>query len=413
MARSNSPDHSTTPRMPRSAASARWRSAPLRAASVRACSSSAAPPRRSAAGATASISATIRARVGLGLAAVEVEQRAAEPVAHRAPAVLDDAAVVVDRQRLAGVVALGEPRDQPGGERDHARCILHRGLAVGHAQLDRAHLVVRRAARTRARRRRGRRRRGGPSARTSARSSHEPHAGGTPWRGSRSQSFGPQRGEAGVAPGVQRRVAGQRGELGEVGAQRVVDRERAVGAADGDVHVQPEHELAREHPRELLDQVRVLRVVDQLALGVGERVRAGARQPRPALDAGSERAARIRQRGGGLGDRGAHRRGGLDLRGGQLGAQRDGVAELGAHARGGRQQVERLGVEQHQLLLDADREIGHAVEQGAPAVRVEHPGATLPAIAALKCWEASAQHADRGPPRGAAGHPATPRCSAG
>jgi hypothetical protein len=110
-------------------------------------------------------------------------------------------------------------------------------------------------------------------------------------------------------------------------------------------------------------------------------VRAGAGQPRPALDAARERAAGIRERGGGLGDRGAHRRRRLDLRGGQLGAQRDGLAELRSDARGGRQEVERLGVEQHQLLLDADREIGHAVEQRPPAVRVEHPGGRYPRLA--------------------------------
>ena len=37
------------------------------------------------------------------------------------------------------------------------------------------------------------------------------------------------------------------------------------------------------------------------------------------------------------------------------------------HARGHRQQVERVGVEQHQLLLDADRVVGHAVEELAQA----------------------------------------------
>ncbi len=79
---------------------------------------------------------------------------------------------------------------------------------------------------------------------------------------------------------------------------------------------------------------RVLRVVDERALGVGERVRARAREPRPAGDAGGERAAGAVELVAGLGDRGAHRRGGLDLRGGQLRAHRDDVAELGAHARG-------------------------------------------------------------------------------
>ena len=64
-------------------------------------------------------------------------------------------------------------------------------------------------------------------------------------------------------------------------------------------------------------------------------------------------------------------------------AQRHALAELLVHARGHRQQVERVGVEQHQLLLDADRVVGHPVEelaQAGSAHGLRH-GATLPAAA--------------------------------
>ena len=147
-----------------------------------------------------------------------------------------------------------------------------------------------------------------------------------------------------------------------------MDGEGAIGAADGDVHVETEHELARQHPRELGDQVRVLGVVDHGGLGVGERVRAGAGEPRPAGDAGGERAAGAVELVGRLGDRGADGRGGLELGGEELGAHGNDVAELGAHPRRLGEQVERVGIEQHQLLLDADRVVGHAVEQRPPAV---------------------------------------------
>src|SRR5215207_9093892 len=78
----------------------------------------------------------------LRLAAVEVEERAAEAVAHGAPAVLLDAGGMVHGELLAGVVALREPAHERGGEREHAGGLLGRALAVGHAQLDRPVLVV-------------------------------------------------------------------------------------------------------------------------------------------------------------------------------------------------------------------------------------------------------------------------------
>ena len=156
------------------------------------------------------------------------------------------------------------------------------------------------------------------------------------------RDLGPQRGEAGVAAGVQRRVARQRREVGEVGAHRVEHGQRAVGAADRDVDVEAEHHLPLDRPRVRRLERVVPGEVAQRALGRGERMRARAGQPRPARDAGAELAPRRGERPRGLVDRVAHRRGGLDLGGGQLPAQRHALAELRVHARGGRQQVERV-----------------------------------------------------------------------
>ena len=364
-------NHSTTPCMPRSAASARWRSAPLRAASVRACSSSAAPPRRSAAG-----------RDG-------VDQRN------------DPCTRGLRARRCRGRAASRRARgaSRASGSR---RCGCGRGRAAPRRRRGARRATPPAPRRTRSRRPRpppwsGCRARAARSCRTSswgrssyqgspasgktpprrpqrsnsARSSHEPQAGGTPWRGSRSQSFGPQRGEAGVAPGVQRRVAGQRGELGEVGAQRVVDRERAVGAADGDVHVQPEHELARRAPRGT-PRSGARTSGRRSARPRGRRTGACRRSPaapsprRRRRARGARPPARRRPR---RSWRTPARRSRPARRAARCAARRRRRARRARARR--RQQVERLGVEQHQLLLDADRVIGHAVEQRPPAVRVE------------------------------------------
>ena len=147
---------------------------------------------------------------------------------------------------LAGVVAVGEPGDErvdDGGDRRGVRDV---GLGVGHAHLERAvHGMQAQLPPPRAgvaeRRASAARRRAPPRLRS---------AGGTPWRGSSRRSRA-HRGQARVAPLVERRVGGERGDLGQVGAQGVVDGERAVGAADRDVDVQPEHELAAGDAAEL------------------------------------------------------------------------------------------------------------------------------------------------------------------
>ena len=82
-----------------------------------------------------------------------------------------------------------------------------------------------------------------------------------------------------VAALVERRVGGRRRQLGQVRPQRVVDGERAVGAADRHVHVQAEHELAVRDGRILgADRPVALAGVERPGAG-RERVRAGARDP--------------------------------------------------------------------------------------------------------------------------------------
>ena len=96
---------------------------------------------------------------------------------------------------------------------------------------------------------------------------------------------GPQRGEPRVAAGVQRPVARQRREVGEVGAHRVEHGQRAVGAADRDVDVEAEHHLPLDRPRVGGLERVVAGEVAQRALGGGERdacpSRPGAPSPRP------------------------------------------------------------------------------------------------------------------------------------
>ena len=222
----------------------------------------------------------------------------------------------------------------------------------------------------------GERRRGGPSAELGAllpRAQRGRHALARQQLADRR----PQRGEPGVAAGVKRRVGGERGELGQIGAQRVVDRERAVGAADGDVHLQREHELARQRPRR--------------TPSIGARRTAARRSARPrgrrtgACPAPASRAQPVDRR------RRASRRASRELpppprRSWRTPATRSPPARRAARARsersspssartraaaGSRSSVVR--VEQHQLLLDADRVIGHAVEQGPPADRGAQP----------------------------------------
>ena len=79
---------------------------------------------------------------GLRLAGLEVGERAVQPVAQGAPAVLGDPRVGRDRQGLARVVALGKPRAERLDERDDRRGVLDGRLRVRAADLDRAEARV-------------------------------------------------------------------------------------------------------------------------------------------------------------------------------------------------------------------------------------------------------------------------------
>ncbi len=179
------------------------------------------------------------------------------------------------------------------------------------------------------------------------------------------------RGQAGVAAGVEGRVGGQRGELGQVRAQRVVDRQRAVGAAERDVQVQAGDELAARALAVLVERAHVARVVGEHAEFGGDRVRArrsSAGRYGSAAAARSRRAAAsaataVATSGHGGVTISSCAAGSSSLKRGSPPARLEHLARV-------RQQVERLGVEQEELLLDADPELVRRVEAGAQGVGV-------------------------------------------
>ena len=148
--------------------------------------------------------------------------------------------------------------------------------------------------------------------------------------------------------------------------------------------VEAEHELARRAPTGTPPSVRVPRDVAQRALGRGERMRARAGQPRPAR--------RRRRRARGAPRRAPAAASSIESHTGEAVS----TCAAGSSVRSGtrspssactraarRQQVERLGVEQHQLLLDADRVVGHAVDRARAGVGGRASGGRYAAIAAL------------------------------
>jgi hypothetical protein len=111
--------------------------------------------------------------------------------------------------------------------------------------------------------------------------------------------------------------------------------------------------------------VLVARVVgDDAELG-GERMRAGRHQPPEGGGGLGEVASRRRERGDRRGHAGARRRHDLQLGRRQLELEARVAAAALVHLASAREQVERLGVEQEELLLDPDSEGGRRVEDGA------------------------------------------------
>jgi hypothetical protein len=163
---------------------------------------------------------------------------------------------------------------------------------------------------------------------------------------------------------VERRVGAERGEVGKVRAQRVVHGDRAVGAADGDVDVEAEDELAARDARELGGERLVARTLVQLAERARERMRARAGDERPAVERGGEVAARVAQPRRRPAD-GRHRRAdALQLGGGQLELEALVAAELRQRVARAGLEVERPRVQEHELLLDTDRARPRRLERG-------------------------------------------------
>ena len=118
----------------------------------------------------------------------------------------------------------------------------------------------------------------------------------------------------------ERRAGREREELGQEVAEPVRDGDRAVGAADADVDVEPEGVVAPDDVAEQLVVAAVVRRVDDpLVLPVGPGMRSRRGEPDPErLDEGVQLRAALRHRGGDLGEGLAAAGLDLDLRGDQL-----------------------------------------------------------------------------------------------
>src|SRR3954452_3816881 len=162
--------------------------------------------------------------------------------------------------------------------------------------------------------------------------------------------------QPGVVAAPERRVRAQGEQDRHMHAHPVGHVDRLVGVVEADVHVQPEDQLLPGHPAQLFHEVAVaLGGRDALVLPARERVRAGRADAQPVSGRGvgdltpqaAQLGARLGQVGAGLGRHLEHRLHELRL---DLAVRRvllqalDRVHEL-----------ERLGVEDHQLLFDADR----------------------------------------------------------
>ena len=206
--------------------------------------------------------------------------------------------------------------------------------------------------------------------------------------------------QAGVDLLDERRAGREREQLGQVAPHRVADRDRAVAALDADVDVQPEGVVAPDHVlQQLVVPPVVRRVDDPLLLPARPRVRAD-RAEQHALVARERvqlRAALGHLRGR-LAELGA-------LAGAHLDLGRDQLAdevrlEVGAARRRleileAVDQLERPGVEDRELLLDREREVGSVLERvarerellvGRELLFLAHAGRRLPPSREPSSW---------------------------
>ncbi len=166
-----------------------------------------------------------------------------------------------------------------------------------------------------------------------------------------------------------------------MGKQAVHDLDRLVGIVDRDVHVQAEDQLAPRDVLELVDEVAVaVSGGDALALEEAEGMRAGRADAQPLLLCDSRHVhPQLPERVVDVGGRPADGRRNLEYRLHQL--RVDVGLELvagdcGEHGVDVLDEVERLGVKEHVLLLDAER-VRIALAEGV----VEHAASGREALA--------------------------------
>ena len=168
-------------------------------------------------------------------------------------------------------------------------------------------------------------------------------------------------GEPGRLAAPERRARRERQQHRQLGQQALHDVHREVGLGHGDVHVHPEHELAARDVLQLLDEPAVaVPRRDALILRARERMRAGAREPHAErLDGRRDAAPHGLEVAAQLVDVAAHDRGDLERALHQLGmraaVERPAREHVGDLVEAGAE-LERGRVEQHELLLDAQRE---------------------------------------------------------
>ena len=200
--------------------------------------------------------------------------------------------------------------------------------------------------------------------------------GAEPRRRAGAGQLGEDRRPHGEHPGVlavdERRVRGECENDGQPRQHRLEPLVALLGARDADMHVQAVDALPARRVADAPDHLEVaLLLHDRQRLQVRARVSAGGRDDepvRPRAPAGG--GAQLAERSDGLADVGADARVELDHRGVHLGLQRPRQPVGGRVAQEHLDRSDRLqrsGVEDHQLLLDPDRERRRAAE-----VRLDH-----------------------------------------
>ena len=170
-------------------------------------------------------------------------------------------------------------------------------------------------------------------------------------------------------PSTNGELAETREQLGQIVAKRAAYPNRAIRAVDADVHVQPERVVPPDDvAQQLVVAAVVRRVDDSLLLPRAPRMRAGRREPdAERIGERAQLRAPLADALHALGER-------VAAAGAHLGLGCDQLAdemrlELGAAPRPAdlleaADEAERRRIEQRELLLDRDGEVGNVLEPG-------------------------------------------------